>query len=81
MLRNIGSSDDGEWLFQYTNDQGQRLVHLRRRVTAKEQEVCGDVKDIRGTPDMWKRLSIMALYNNLSMKQMADMENNNSMVQ
>ena len=51
-LRGVGSIRLGEWI-----EEGNRALHMRRRLTETEQMQVGDVVDIRGTPEATERLA------------------------
>lgn len=56
-LRGVGDVTLGEWI-----ETGARgVVHVRRRLSAIEQETFGlpTVRDIRGTEEEWKRLAAL----------------------
>lgn len=49
-LRGVGDATLGEWL-----EMGATAFHVRRRLTAEEQLLVGDVVDVRGTPEADRR--------------------------
>jgi hypothetical protein len=51
-LEGVGDASLGEWE-EFNEDA--RVFHLKRRLSAKEQEVVGDAIDIRGTDEQEKR--------------------------
>lgn len=51
-LLGVGDASLGEW--EEFNDE-LRVFHLKRRLSAKEQETVGDAIDIRNTPEQEKR--------------------------
>lgn len=56
-LQGVGDASAGEW-----EEWTGKAFHLRRRLAASEQNVTGDVKDIRGTPEVEKRLRPLRKY-------------------
>lgn len=51
VLDGVGDATLGEWR-EWTG----RAYHLRRRLSATEQAVVGEVVDVRGTPEAERRL-------------------------
>ncbi len=49
-LRGVGDSDLGQW-----EEWSGVAYHIRRRLSADEQCLVGDVIDVRGTPDADRR--------------------------
>lgn len=49
-LKGVGDVGLGEW-----QERGEKAVHVRRRLSATEQEVIGDMCDLRGTDEGQKR--------------------------
>lgn len=58
VLEGFGDAGRGEW-----TEPRPRAFHLRRRLTAKEQEITGDAVDIRGTVE--EKLRIVTLVSEL----------------
>lgn len=54
-LSGVGDAALGEWL----EHGGRGTVHLRRRLSAEEQALVGDVRDIRGTPEERARVCVL----------------------
>ena len=50
VLRGVGDAHLGEW------SEWGNAFHLRRRLSAKEQERVGVLRDVRGTPEAKARL-------------------------
>jgi len=46
----VGDAELGQW------EEMGRAFHVRRRLTAEEAEMVGEVVDIRGTPEARRRL-------------------------
>jgi hypothetical protein len=65
-LKGVGDATLGEW-----REMGDIAVHLRRRLTAKEQAVAGidAVVDVRGTPEGATRIACMRPYLPASMAE------------
>lgn len=51
-LVGVGDAEAGEW-----EEWTGRAFHVRRRLSPDEQELVGAVIDIRGTPEVDKRLA------------------------
>lgn len=51
-LDGVGDASLGEW-----RERGNTAFHLRRRLSAVEQESVGPAVDIRGTPEYDKRVA------------------------
>ena len=73
MLRRVGDADLGEWI-ERREESGLRVVHLRRRVSAKEEKITGPAVDVRGTPEMYRRLNVVAMHSGVSAAQLVAME-------
>lgn len=56
-LRGVGSIRLGEWI-----EEGNRALHVRRRLTETEQIQVGAVVDIRGTPEAAERLAAVEMW-------------------
>lgn len=56
-LAGVGDAALGEW-----SEERLPFFHLRRRLSASEQEQAGDVLDIRGTWEAEKRLNRVRRY-------------------
>jgi hypothetical protein len=54
-LHGVGDRSLGEWI-----EQGERAVHVRRRLSSREQMATGEARDIRGTPEERERLRVLA---------------------
>jgi hypothetical protein len=54
ILAGVGDAELGEWL-----ETKPRVVHLRRRLSAREAAEVGPVVDIRGTPDAVARIAAL----------------------
>jgi hypothetical protein len=54
-LDGVGDPSRGEWPEVGANG----VVHLRRRLTGREQERVGNVRDIRGLPEERRRLALL----------------------
>lgn len=52
MLEGVGDADLGEW-----EERGPSAYHIRRRLSAIEQQVIGDACDLRCTREAEERLS------------------------
>lgn len=52
-LRDVGDASLGEWLEDGTRPT---LVHLKRRISAPEAEIVGGIRDLRGTPELKRRM-------------------------
>ncbi len=55
VLDGLGDASLGEWV-----EEGERAVHVRRRLTATEAVPIGEVVDVRGTPDAATRVRALA---------------------
>ncbi len=55
-LTDVGDADLGEW---WERGSKPGLVHLRRRLSAAEQALTGDVRDIRGMPEERIRMAVL----------------------
>ena len=53
-LVGVGDAKLGEW-----TECGRTAVHVRRRLSAREAVVVGEVRDIRGTPEESARLDAL----------------------
>lgn len=53
----VGDARLGEWTEEYTNPNGLRLVHIRRRLKPEEQQLVGPAIDIRGTNESDRRMA------------------------
>ena len=61
-LRGVGSASKGEWKeVGGTTPDGRRIVHVRRRLSAREDARIGPAIDIRNTDEAWDRYTAMAL--------------------
>lgn len=49
----MGNEKSGQWI----EENNPEIMHLRRRVTIKEEKICGMVRDIRGMPEEEIRLA------------------------
>ena len=58
VLHGVGDPDLGEW-WAPTYSGDIRVFHVRRRLTAAEQERVGDVRDIRGTAESRRRIDAL----------------------
>lgn len=56
-IEQVGDPTAGEWE-EYTG----RAYHIRRRLSAKEQESVGPVVDVRGTPEAERRYRRVARF-------------------
>ena len=56
-LEGVGDADLGEW-----EEWTGRAFHVRRRVSAVEQEQVGDAVDIRGTEEARRRIGRVARF-------------------
>jgi hypothetical protein len=56
-LEGVGDADLGEW-----EEWTGYAFHIRRRLSAEEQEPIGEVVDIRGTPEAHRRLQRVTKY-------------------
>ena len=74
MIKGVGDAELGEWVERSQRESGQLFVHVRRRVTPEEEAVCGPVVDVRGQPEMYRRLNVMALHTGMSVHAMARLE-------
>jgi len=54
-LAGVGDAKLGEWM-----DVTEIAVHLRRRLSHREQLLVGPVVDIRGTPEAAERVAVVA---------------------
>lgn len=57
ILKGVGDPDLGEW-----SQKTSRAYHLRRRLSAKEQERIGPAIDIRGTDEEIRRMNLIFEY-------------------
>ena len=64
----------GDGSQQWYQDPGRGIVHLRRRLTAKEQAIAGSPRDIRNTPEMDKRFAAMARLMGVTLQTMREWE-------
>ena len=61
MIRGVGDASLGEWVErERTTPEGIAVVHVRRRLTPAEQARVGPVRDIRGTPELRSRATIIS---------------------
>lgn len=56
-LENVGDPTAGEW-----TEHGDRAFHLRRRLTAAEEQHVGPAIDVRGTWEATKRHAAVSRY-------------------
>lgn len=54
-LEGVGNASLGEWEEKGNNG----VYHVRRRLSAEEQNMVGDARDIRGTTEESKRISAL----------------------
>jgi hypothetical protein len=54
-LEGVGDLSRGEWPEVGANG----VMHLRRRLSGREQERVGNVRDIRGLPEERRRLALL----------------------
>lgn len=54
-LAGLGDASAGEWL-----EERPDFVHLRRRLSTREERKVGPVVDVRGTPEAHRRLALVA---------------------
>lgn len=54
-LAGVGDTTRGEWVMWGESD----TLHLRRRLSAREQRIIGNAIDIRGTPEQLQRLAAL----------------------
>lgn len=52
-LRDVGDASRGEW---EERTERTRILHLKRRLSASEDELVGPLRDIRGTDEERRRL-------------------------
>jgi len=56
MLDGVGDASLGEWVERdRITPRGWAVVHVRRRLTPAEADRVGPVRDIRGTPELFRR--------------------------
>lgn len=53
-MAGVGDASLGEWV-----ERTSKAVHVRRRISEKEQLLVGEVRDIRGTEEATSRLQIL----------------------
>ena len=63
ILQGYGDASRGQW-----EECPDGIFHLRRRLSAEEQLIVGDVLDIRGTPEQDKRWQRVQQYLPVGMK-------------
>ena len=54
ILNGVGDAKAGQWI-----EDRAKAFHLRRRLTAEEQERVGEAVDIRGTPEEIQRFQYL----------------------
>ena len=77
LLTGVGDADIGEWETpaEWTPyAPGNRVYHVKRRLTPAEVEHVGEPRDIRGTPEMYRRLDVVALRTNMSVAELLRLE-------
>ena len=73
MLQGVGDAALGQWI-QRTQRGGMRILHLRRRVSVAEEKRTGPALDIRGTPEMYRRLNVVSLHSGAPLADLVSME-------
>jgi hypothetical protein len=60
-LDGVGDAEAGEWTeaWQRGPRPGNKAFHVRRRLTPEEAAQVGDVVDVRGTPEVDRRLAVV----------------------
>lgn len=53
-LDGVGDADLGQW-----EEETEIAVHIRRRLTPREERITDGVKDVRGTPEFARRLELV----------------------
>lgn len=56
-LHGVGDEALGQW-----EGRGDVAYHIRRRLSTEEQELVGDVLDVRGTPEALRRYNLIRRY-------------------
>ena len=73
LLAHVGDAGRGEWV-QRSERGGMRILHLRRRLSAAEERRTGPALDIRGSPEMYRRLNVVSLHTGMPLVDLVALE-------